>query len=374
MRSPEQVTIVEEQLIAESAPTIPSSPMVNIEQLTATDRARGEEPLFINLPLGHRNQVSANRRRYVDDVALKAIYNAIMDARVTGNAGHTAPFEFGFEFPLLHWVGALIEDGIVWGKAYVLGDTPRQREARSYYQAQAAKNAKVGTSIQGRGAQTFNDELNIWDVTDLIVDRIDIVGPHEVGIALAGSMQPIITTESQTQNQGANAPMSESMTATPTGESTQMTDLREQNARLQAQVQVLDAILQVLEDNSLNASNPAATIRELCSDVAAIRAEQASLLEVAIEQAIGEAAPLLRDAQASGGNAARFASEVTTMIRNRIGAVETKASIQPAVSSVIHDDGITVMLETLRKVVMGPAQSAPVTAPDDRQGLGANTY
>jgi hypothetical protein len=184
-------------------PDVPISPDIDFEGLVQPDREAGEEPFFITLLLGYDSQVSRNQRRYVGDVAPKAIYNAINSRRITGQLGHTAEDRQAWEFkiPCLHWVGALIDaKGQVWGKAYV----PRTAmELREYYRIQARTNATVGTSLSGMGYQEWNDELEMWDILELEVHRIDVVAAEGVGILKAGSMTPKITSETHNPIQEA---------------------------------------------------------------------------------------------------------------------------------------------------------------------------
>lgn len=186
-------------------PDVPISPDIDFEGLVQPDREAGDEPFFITLLLGYESQVSRNQRRYVGDTAPKAILNAINSRRITGQLGHTAEDRQSWEFriPCLHWVGAMIDDtGQVWGKAYV----PRTAmELREYYRIQARTNATVGTSLSGMGYQEWNPELEMWDILELEVHRIDVVAPEGVGILKAGSMSPKITSETKKNIQEAEA-------------------------------------------------------------------------------------------------------------------------------------------------------------------------
>jgi hypothetical protein len=179
-------------------PEVPIAPDVNIDELTASDREAGYEPFFITLPLGEVGQVSQNRRRYVGDVAVRAIFKAITEQRIGGNKGHTPNMERDtfFDVPVLHWVGAVIDErGVAWGKAYVPADSERMREMRGYYKRQMATNGRVGTSLEGVGYQEYNSQDEIYDITELDVYRIDAVEALQVGVKRAGMMPPKITSE-----------------------------------------------------------------------------------------------------------------------------------------------------------------------------------
>jgi hypothetical protein len=179
-------------------PDVPTSPNVDIKSLAQPDIDAGYGTFFVTLPLGEVGQVSQNRRRYVGDVAVRAIFNAIMEQRIGGNKGHTPNMERDtfFDVPVLHWVGALIDErGVVWGKAYVPADSERMRELRGYYRRQEALKSRVGTSLEGVGYQEYNSQDEIYDITELEVYRIDAVEALQVGVKRAGTKPPKITSE-----------------------------------------------------------------------------------------------------------------------------------------------------------------------------------
>jgi hypothetical protein len=190
------IEVIQLHKMAGSYPDVPIASTVDYDGLVQPDIEAGDTPFFITIPLGERDAISRNGRRYVGDVAINAIHDAIQKHRITGKLGHTAEERRGWEFklPVLHWVGSLIQDGIVWGKAYV----PRTAmELREYYRIQGKKNANVGTSLEGWGVQEFNDDLGMYDILELEVNRVDAVEDFGVGILKAGSMPPKITSETR---------------------------------------------------------------------------------------------------------------------------------------------------------------------------------
>lgn len=202
------VVEIQHQFAGDYPEDIPFANGVDIDALTKPDVDEGRKPYFVTLPLGEVGQVSHNNRRYVEDVAIKAIEYAISKNKIGGNLGHTPAFERGthFAIPVLHWVGAMIREGVVWGKAYVPGDSERMREVRNYLSRQKATRSRVGTSLEGEGIQQWNEELETWDILELEVERIDMVGADGVGIDIAGSMSPHITKESRDNMTEAVAP------------------------------------------------------------------------------------------------------------------------------------------------------------------------
>lgn len=192
----ELIEVVQLHKLEGAYPDVPIADGVDYEGLVQPDIDAGDKPFFITLPLGEKNAISRNGRRYVGDVAVNAIHDAIQNRRITGQLGHTAEDRRGWEFklPVLHWVGSVVQDGIVWGKAFV----PRTAmELREYYRIQGKKNATVGTSLEGWGVQEWNSELEMYDILSLDVDRVDAVEAHGVGILKAGSMPPKITSETK---------------------------------------------------------------------------------------------------------------------------------------------------------------------------------
>jgi hypothetical protein len=200
----ELIEVVSLHKLEGTYPDVPLASGVDYDGLVQPDIEAGDKPFFVTLPLGERNAISRNGRRYIGDVAINAIHDAIQNRRITGQLGHTAEDRRGWEFklPVLHWVGSLVQDGVVWGKAFI----PRTAmELREYYRIQGKKNATVGTSLEGWGVQEWNKDTEMYDILSLEVDRVDAVEAHGVGILKAGSMTPKITSET-TQNIQEAAP------------------------------------------------------------------------------------------------------------------------------------------------------------------------
>lgn len=183
--------------VPKEVPDVSFASGIDIEALTQPDTNEGREPFFITLPLGEKDQKSHNGRYYMGDVAINAIEKAITQNKIGGNKGHTPSAERGthFDVPVLHWVGAIIQDGIAWGKAYVPGDSERMREMRGYYKRLKALGGNAGTSLEGMGLQNWNPEIEMYEISELDISRIDAVEALGVGVDIAGSKSPHITTE-----------------------------------------------------------------------------------------------------------------------------------------------------------------------------------
>jgi hypothetical protein len=176
-----------------SFPDVPFAAGVNYEELVAADLAESRQPMFVTLPLAQFGQVSRNRRRY-SEAEVRRMYNRIMQGAVTGQLGHLTEDERSHAFPIpaVKWVGAIIVDKQLWGKAYILSN---REDVREYFRVQKATSGRVGTSLYAMGYEEYLPEIDVWDVTDIELEQIDIVHPDRVGVLFAATIPPILTTE-----------------------------------------------------------------------------------------------------------------------------------------------------------------------------------
>jgi hypothetical protein len=176
-----------------SVPNVPFAEGVNYDELVAADLAKGQKPMFVTLPLAQFGQVSRNRRRYSES-EVRRMYSRIMQSAVTGALGHLRDDEraSAFEVPAVKWVGAVIEGNQLWGKLYVLS---HQEDLREYFRVQKATSGRVGTSLYGLGYEEYNPDSEVWEVTELELEQIDVVHPDRVGVLFAATMSPHITSE-----------------------------------------------------------------------------------------------------------------------------------------------------------------------------------
>lgn len=174
-------------------PDVPSAVGVNYDELVAADLAKGQKPMFVTLPLAQFGQVSRNRRRY-KEAEVRRMYNRIMQSAVTGQLGHLTEDErsHAFETPAVKWVGALIEGNQLWGKLYVMA---HREDVREYFRVQKATGGRVGTSLYGVGYEEYIPDDDVWEITELELEQIDVVHPDRVGVLFAATLPPHITTE-----------------------------------------------------------------------------------------------------------------------------------------------------------------------------------
>ncbi|HRF99381.1 MAG TPA: hypothetical protein PLZ51_29410, partial [Aggregatilineales bacterium] len=172
---------------------VPLAEGIDLDALSEGD----DKPMFITLPIAmettSRNGVKYQRK----DV--EQIVKAINARKVVGNLGHLTEAERShkFDIPPLIWVGAMIdEQGIAWGKAYIL---PTAIAVRDYVRASKASNAEIGTSIYGTA--DINDKGEIIG-DSLVLEQIDMVNPSRVGVIQAVGI-PHVTQETK-QSESVN--------------------------------------------------------------------------------------------------------------------------------------------------------------------------
>lgn len=170
----------------EDAPKVPLAPGIDYEALVALDTKAGDDPVFVTLPIGEVNIVSGNGRKYPVE-AIESLVEAINSEKPGGIQGHLRDEDraYEFELPSLIWVGAVIVEGIAWGKAYI----PRYASAvREYVSNCQAIKAKIATSIYGLAEMAGNI------VKRLFIESIDLAHPARAGVKTAVAV-PLVTTE-----------------------------------------------------------------------------------------------------------------------------------------------------------------------------------
>lgn len=415
-----------------TAPVVSTASSWDIDKLEAADRAVGIKPFYVTLGLGHRGQKSLNNRHYVDDVAINAIYSAIINDKVGGIIGHTPESERSTHFKPFdfYWVGAHIDQqsGIVWGKKYIpqANATEEQKHLIQYYEIMDAGGARVGTSIEGMGFQEWDSEAEMWNITALDVERIDAVGAKGTGIPFAGITPWRISSEKQTNvqentpdevalpesNQSNEPALSEGQAdndsnvsivegeipmadkpATPTAEERiaelqksqekQLTELQAQLQEAQTKARNAEATLINLRKaigvaENLTGEGAVEAAKALVTERDGLKTENAALLETAIERVVEEKAKIIGEAlQSESEDVKAFAQTVRDMIRTQVQAenIGKKADIESKVLSVIEAANIQSMLKALRVAAMGPNVTVPTGKADKTENeMEAVTY
>lgn len=171
-----------------SYPNVPVWPGVDYAALVADD----PEPVFLTIPIGKANVKSGNGR-YYDDAWLQEFHRQVMELKPVGIMGHLSKTQRETEFPpeAVHWVGAVIEQGTLWGKGYI-----PPGEARSRIRRYKAQGRALATSFDGFAEGKWDESLQAFrmDAKTLRLGQIDIAPADRAGIADLARL-PALTSE-----------------------------------------------------------------------------------------------------------------------------------------------------------------------------------
>ena len=158
-------------------PTVPITEGVDYEALIAGD----DEPLFVTMPIGKAGSTSGNKRHY-DEKFITELEKQVLSKRPIGLMGHLKDEDRKTEFPeeAVHWVGAVRENDMLWGKGYVPPGPVRDRVKRY-------KNTgrPLATSIDAKASGQWDTDLGAMkmDGASLDLHQIDFAPADRVGIA-----------------------------------------------------------------------------------------------------------------------------------------------------------------------------------------------
>jgi hypothetical protein len=171
-----------------SYPNVPISADVDYAALIDGDT----EPVFVTLPIAKPNVKSGNNRYYDEAFALE-VMKQTLDSKPIGLMGHLSAAERSTAFPResLHWVGAARDsDGMIWGKAYLIG------EARERVRRYKASGKSIATSIDAYAAGEWDESLKAYrmDAKTLRLNQIDLAPTDRAGVPEL-SVIPHLTSE-----------------------------------------------------------------------------------------------------------------------------------------------------------------------------------
>ena len=158
-------------------PTVPITEGVDYEALIAGD----DEPLFVTMPIGKAGSTSGNKRHY-DEKFIQELEKQVLLKRPIGLMGHLKDEDRKTEFPeeAVHWVGAIRENDLLWGKGYVPPGPVRDRVMRY-------KNTgkPLATSIDAKASGQWDADLGAMkmDGDSLDLHQIDFAPADRVGIS-----------------------------------------------------------------------------------------------------------------------------------------------------------------------------------------------
>lgn len=176
-------------------PDVPPALGVDMGALTAGD----SDPMFITRPLAVLGSVSDNGLVY-DQALIDAIYEQVLAKRPPGRLGHVSEENRSWEFPpdVVLWIGALQDNGTLYGKCYVYPNTEFKTMARK----RKAAGSGLSNSIWGQASQVDNADGTRRSI-GLKLESIDFVPPERAALeALGGKFA--VTSEME-KGQGSMA-------------------------------------------------------------------------------------------------------------------------------------------------------------------------
>ncbi|MHC4619593.1 MAG: hypothetical protein ACYTEQ_17745 [Planctomycetota bacterium] len=157
-------------------PTVPITEGVDYEALIAGDT----DPLFVTMPIGKAGSTSGNKRHY-DEEFVQELEKQVLQRRPIGLMGHLKKEDRNTEFPAeaVHWVGAMRENDLLWGKGYVPPGPVRDR-VRRY----KASGRPMATSIDAQASGEWDKDMGAMkmDGASLDLHQIDFAPADRAGI------------------------------------------------------------------------------------------------------------------------------------------------------------------------------------------------
>lgn len=170
-----------------SYPNVPIANDVDYAALVAGD----DDPQFLTLPIGMVNAKSGNDR-YYDEAFVIELMRQTLATKPIGLMGHLSEAERATAFPKesLHWVGAIRDGDLVWGKAYLVG------EARERVRRYKASGKSIATSIDAFAEGQWDESLKAYrmDAKTLRLNQIDLAPSDRAGISALARV-PMLTSE-----------------------------------------------------------------------------------------------------------------------------------------------------------------------------------
>lgn len=170
-------------------PNVPIDPSVDYAALVEGDT----DPQFLTLPIAKVNAKSGNNR-YYDEAFVTELMRQTLANKPIGLMGHLSETERATAFPKesLHWVGAIRDGDLVWGKAYLIG------EARERVRRYKASGKMLATSIDAFASGEWDESLKAHRMSaqSLRLNQIDLAPADRAGIPDLARV-PMLTTEMQ---------------------------------------------------------------------------------------------------------------------------------------------------------------------------------
>jgi hypothetical protein len=335
-------------------PNVPISPDVDYEALIAGD----SDPTFLTLPVGKVNAKSLNDR-YYDESFITELMRQTLANKPVGLMGHLPTDQRAWAMPTeaVHWVGAVRDGDLLWGKGYIPPGPARER-IRLY----KAQGKTIATSIDAYAAGTWDESLKAYrmQASTLKLGQIDLAPADRAGIPDLASV-PHLTTEMNSDPEAGqeNEPMDKlQIIRELTVDDAQLLPATVRNAILATvqpapEVATVAAIRETLgiEANA----DPVQAITEM-------RRTQTEQAKAAVTTKITE---LVNDPE-KGIKAEKVRPVVTELINAR--NPQTVTEVEAAYKAVSESDAVKALLAAHVVETMGPAQRTSVQAQNGQPG------
>lgn len=338
-------------------PTVPIAPDVDYAALIEGD----DNPQFLTLPIGMVNGKSSNGRFYDEEFVTELMRQTLANKPI-GLMGHLSESERATAFPKesLHWVGAVRDGDLIWGKAYLIG------EARERVRRYRASGKSIATSIDAYAEGVWDETIKAHRMSakSLRLNQIDLAPSDRAGISALARV-PMLTTEMQDEV----AEVEQENHMPEKGKLDYINEMTAEDARLLpepvraaivATVQTPPEVAQVQELRAALGVDDKADIAKLVTEMKQAQEAQA---KAAIAQRITE---LVSDDE-KGIKVKIARGIVTELVKAR--NPQTVQEAESAYAEVAASAHVTELLKAQVASVMGPPQRTQVT----RQA-GKNVY
>lgn len=345
------ITVISE--LRGAYPNVPIAADVDYASLIAGD----SEPTFVTLPIGKANVKSGNGR-YYDEAFLTELMRQTLESKPIGLMGHLSDADRATAFPneSLHWVGAVREGDILWGKAYILG------EARDRVRRYKAAGKSIATSIDAYASGTWDESLGAYrmDASTLRLNQIDLAPSDRAGIAALARV-PLLTTE--TQNPSTVEVQTQPTEVKNVDKLTVINEMTAEDARLLPDPVRAAVIATVATPGEVAV---VATIREALgldakADVVGAITE---MRRVQAEQTKAAVTNKITELVTAGIKVEPVRPLVTELITAR--NPQTVQAAEDAYKAVVALDSVTKVLASHVQETMGPPQRTPVQSQQNK--------
>lgn len=339
-------------------PNVPIAADVDYASLIASEA----DPMFITLPIAKVNAKSGNGR-YYDEAFVMELMRQTLESKPVGLFGHLSEAERATSFKpeSVHWVGAIRDGDMVWGKGLVVG------EAKARIARYKASGKALATSIDAVASGAWDESLQAYrmDAKSLKLGQIDFAPADRAGIPALARV-PHLTTEMVVEEPATETVIIEIAKENPEMDRLQVIqELTEADARLLPDP-VRAAVLATVATPAEVAT--VATIRETLglAPTADVAGHIAEMQRVQAEQAKAAVTTRITELVTAGIKLEDVRPLVTELVTAR--NPQTVAEAETVYAAVAALPSVTTLLAARVVETMGPKQRTPVA------GKKAGTY